>query len=326
MKFNRQILDLDPAAETDRIVEALRLHTRQTLRRRGAVVGISGGVDSAVVLALCVRAFGPDGVCALMLPDKDSDPVSEQLARDLAAQYGVKPVLEDITSAVEGFGAYRRRDAAIHNIVPEYDPAAGFKAKVVLQPNLLEEGSLNVFYVVVVQPDGATISKPLPPREFLEIMAASNFKQRARMTMLYYHAEVRHFAVIGTANRNEHDQGFFVKHGDGGVDIKALGHLYKTQIYQLARHLEVPEAIQKRPPTTDTYSAPSTQEEFFFRLPFETLDLLMYAREHDFPVGEVAEAMGLSPTQVQQAFDDIKRKERTTSYLRALPIDLSPVS
>ena len=92
--------------------------------------------------------------------------------------------------------------------------------------------------------------------------------------MLYYHAELRDYAVLGTAQRNEHDQGFFVKHGDGASDIRPIGHFYKTQVFQLAEYLDIPEEIRTQTPTTDTYSAGSSQEEFFFRLPFEVMDLL----------------------------------------------------
>lgn len=326
MKFSKHSLDLDPAAETDRIVECLRRNVRQIMRRHGAVVGVSGGVDSAVVLALSVRAFGADKVCAVLMPDKDSEPLSAQLGREVAAHYAVEPILEDITAALDGFGVYRKRDQAIRRHVPEYDASFGFKAKVVLPPNLLEDGSLNVFSVTVVRPDGSTVSKALPAADFLEIMAASNFKQRSRMSVLYYHAEIRRFAVMGTANRNEHDQGFFVKHGDGGVDIHVIGHLYKTQIYQLARHLDVPESIRRRPPTTDTYSAPSTQEEFFFRLPFAILDPLMHARERGVPAAAAAEALGLTEIQVRRVFDDLERRLRTTSYLRLPAVEIPPAS
>jgi NAD+ synthase len=262
-------------------------------------------------------------VLALMLPERDSSPESERLARQVATQLGVEPVREEITAALDGFGCYARRDEAIRRIFPEYDASLGYKAKIVLPPNLLEEGVLNVFSVTIVTPAGEELSKPLPKDEFLQIVAASNFKQRTRMSFLYYHAELKHYAVIGTANKNEHDQGFFVKYGDSGVDIKALGHLYKTQIYQLAKYLDVPEEIQTRPPTSDTYSAPCTQEEFFFRLPFATLDLLWYAAEHAVPVPTVATVMGLTEEQVQRAFDDFSRKYTTTDYLRRPPQSLS---
>lgn len=323
MTFSKTVLDIDAAAEAERIVRSLRHGVRQVMRRHGSVVGVSGGVDSAVVLALCVRAFTPRNVIAVMMPDKDSSPDSERLARDLARQLGVEPILEDMTPALEGFGCYRRRDEAIRRVVPAYDAAAGYTAKITLPPNLLDTDTLNVFSLTVVAPDGQERTQTLPAREFLQIVAASNFKQRARMAMLYHHAELHNYAVIGTANRSEHDQGFFVKHGDVGVDVKALGHLYKTQVYQLATYLDIPEAIRRRPPTSDTYSAPCTQEEFFFRLPFDTMELLAYALEHGTPRAEVAEAMGLTEVQVQRAFDDFTRKRRTTAYLRMPPMEIA---
>lgn len=321
MEFNKHILDIDPAAETDRLVKLLRQTVRQELRRYGAVVGVSGGVDSSTVLALCARAFGPKRVVAIMMPEKDSDTESEKLARRLADRFGVETVLlENITPALEGFGCYPRRDEAIKRIFPEYDPEAGYKAKIVLPANVLEDNTLNVFSVAIVTPQGEEKSARLPVGEFLQIVAASNFKQRSRMSMLYYHAESRNYAVIGTSNKNEHAQGFLVKYGDSGVDIQLIAHLCKTQVYQLAEYLDVPEDIRRRTPTSDTYSAHQTQEEFFFRLPFKTMDLLSYAQEHGVPVSQVAEVMDLTEEQVQRAFDDFTRKNRTTEYIRKAPI------
>ncbi len=320
MNFSRRALDLDPQAESDRIGSFLAQTVRQTLRRNGAVVGISGGVDSSVVLALCVRSLGPDRVRAIMMPEKDSDADSETLARELAEHCGVEPVVENMTACLEGFGCYRRRDESVRRVFPEYDPAGGYRAKITLPPNLLDEGTLNVFSLTILAPGGHTLTKPLPPREFCQIVAASNFKQRARMAMLYYHAELNHYAVVGTANKDEHDLGFFVKHGDAGVDVKPIEHLYKTQVYQLAEFLGIPEQIRRRPPTSDTYSAPSTQQEFFFRLPFETLDLLWFAMEKSIPTSEVASVMNLSEAQVSRAYNDFVRKGRTTEYLRLQPI------
>ena len=322
MEFKKEIIDIDPAKETDRIVSALRRDVRQVMRRYGGVVGISGGIDSSVVLALCVRAFGPERVVAITMPDKDSDPDSEGLARLVARHYGVEPILEDVTPALEGYKCYSRRDEAIKRIFPEYDAGAGYKAKIILPQNVLDEDTLNVFSLTVVTPDGEEKTQRLPLREYLQIVAASNFKQRTRMVTLYYHAELHNYAVIGTANKNEHAQGFFVKYGDGGVDIQPIAHLFKTQVYQLAHYLDIPKEIQERTPTTDTYSAHCTQQEFFFRLPFETMDLLWYAQEQNIPVPEISKEMGLTPAQIQRAFTDFTRKQRATEYLRLAPIQI----
>lgn len=322
MTFSKNTIKIDAAREADRIADRLRRSVRQVLRRSGAVLGISGGVDSSVVLALCVRAFGPEKVTALILPEKDSNPESEHLARVVAAQFGITPILECITPALDGYGCYVRRDEAIRRVFPEYSAQAGYKAKIVLDQNLLESDTLNVFSVTVITPDGREMSQRLAAPEFLQIVAASNFKQRTRMATLYYHAELRNYAVIGTANKNEVEQGFFVKHGDSGVDVATLRHLYKSQIYQLAEYLNIPEAIQERTPTSDTYSAPCSQQEFFFRLPFEVMDLLWYAMENKVSAEETGAVMGLTPVQVQRVFNDFERKHRTTAFLRMGAIGL----
>ncbi|MBK1643617.1 NAD(+) synthase [Thiocapsa imhoffii] len=316
MEFNKNILDIDPAEETERLVKWLKQSVQQRLRRTGAIVGLSGGIDSSTVVGLCARAFGPERVVAILMPDQDSDGQSEIFAQKVADRFGIKTIHHEITEAVKGFGGYDLRDAAIRAVFPEYDPAAGYKAKIVLPSNLLEDNSLNVFSVTIVTPAGEEKSKRLNPREYLQIVAASNLKQRSRMATLYYHAESRNYAVVGTSNKNEHDQGFLVKYGDGGVDIQLIAHLYKTQVYQLAAYLGVPQEVQDRTPTSDTYSAHQTQEEFFFRLPFATMDLLWYAQEHGIPAEQVAEVMDLTVAQVQRAYADFVQKHRSTEYLR----------
>jgi NAD+ synthase len=318
MAFHKNILRLDCSTVCEELVANLQRDVRQALHRSGAVVGISGGVDSSVVLALCARAFGPKRVLGVMMPERDSSEDSTVLARKVADQLGVETVVEDITDALTGFGCYSRRDQAIEHVFPEYHP--GYKAKITLPGNLLESDTLNLFYLTIISPEGKERSKRLDLHDYLQIVAASNFKQRSRMTMLYYHGELRNYAVVGTPNKNEHDQGFFVKWGDGGYDVAPIRHLYKTQVYQLAEYLEVPAEIRQATPTTDTYSAPSSQEEFFFRVPFAVMDLLWYAQEHDVPVTETAQVMGLTEEQVQRVFADLIRKQRTTEYLRTLPI------
>lgn len=318
--FGRQALDIDVTKETERICEALRQSVHGTLHRQGAVVGISGGIDSSVVLALCARAFGAQHVIGVLLPEQESSPESADLAHLLAARYEVQTVTENISGALEGAGCYHRRDEAIKHLFPNFE--AGWKAKIVLAGNLLEQAALNVFRLSVTDPQGQEFSKRLPMPDFAQIVAASNFKQRMRMSMLYYHAELRNFAVIGTANKNEHALGFFVKYGDGGVDCQPIAHLYKTQIYQLARYLDVPEEIQRRTPTTDTYPGGSTQEEFFYRVPFDILDAVWLGYEQGLPNSEIALALDLANDQVERIVNDIASKQRATTYLRLHPLGI----
>jgi NAD+ synthase len=319
--FGRQSLAIDVVQETERLVDELRRSVHGTLHRQGAIVGISGGIDSSLVLALCAKAFGPAHVIGVLLPEQESSPESAELAHLLAAQYVVSTVTEDITEALEGAGCYRRRDDAIRRVFPDF--GAGWKAKIVLAGNLLEQAALNVFRLTVTNPQGQESSKRLPLHEFAQIVAASNFKQRMRMSMLYYHAELRNYAVIGTANKNEHALGFFVKYGDGGADIQLIAHLYKTQVYQLAKYLNVPDEIQRRTPTTDTYPGGSTQEEFFYRVPFDVLDTVWLGHERGLPPAEIAQALDLSAEQVQRIIADIASKQRATAYLRLPPLDIA---
>lgn len=317
--FGTDVLAIDAAAETERVVEHLRGSVDRTFHKKGVVVGVSGGIDSSVSLALAVRALGPGRVIALILQEKESSPENPALARQLCRGLGVTPVAEDITAALEGFGCYRRRDEAIREVFPEFDST--YRARITL-PSLLDSTTLALFSVTIVSPEGDELTKRLPLTQYLEIVAATNFKQRTRMAMLYHHAESRNFAVLGTANKNERDQGFFVKYGDGGADVDALAHLYKTQVYQLAAYLGVPEEIQRRPPTTDTYSAPTTEEDFFFRMPFATMDLLWYAEEHRIGPEEAARVVGITPEQAARAYLEFSRRRKSTAYLRSLVLAL----
>lgn len=317
-EFHRNVLQLDPEAEVQQIIERMRHNVFDVLKRKGGVIGVSGGVDSAVVLAIAVQAIGPERLVALLLPEMESSPDSARLGHAVCHQFGVRPLVEDVTGPLMGFGAYRRRDDAVRDIFPEYDST--YKLKITLPGGLMDARTLNFFSATIVAPDGQETTRRLRPAQFRQIVAATNFKQRSRVAMLYYHAELHDYAVIGTPQRNEHDQGFFVKYGDGAMDVKPIGHLYKSQVYQLAEHLNILEEIRTRPPTSDTYSAGSTQEEFFFRLPFETMDLIWYGLDHDIPAAVVAGEMDLTEEQVQRVYDDIQQKRRTTEYLRMPPL------
>ncbi|WP_337865650.1 NAD(+) synthase [Ignavibacterium sp.] len=320
MFYDYNSIKIDAASETERVLHKLRNEVVVNFKKRGAVVGISGGIDSSVVLALCVRAFGQDKVHALMLPEKDSSADSLNLAKFLAEKLGVKYTVENLSEALAGFGCYQRRDEAVRRIFPDYN--SSYKMKILLPKND-DKKKLNIFYIKIISPDGAEQTARLPLTEYLQITAASNFKQRSRMAMLYYYAESKNYAVVGTGNKNEHLQGFFVKHGDGAADIKPIAHLFKTQVYQLAEYLNIPEEIVKRTPTTDTYSAEQTQEEFFFKTPFDILDRIWYGWEKGFSSKDIAEPLNLSEAEVDVVISDIKQKILTTEYLRAESVSLN---
>jgi NAD+ synthase len=315
-------LRIDAAAETGSIAAQIRDIVFTRFRRKGAVVAVSGGIDSSVVATLCVRALGPDKVIVLFLPEADSSGESLRLGKMLANQLGVHGFQEDISSILKAAGCYRRRDEAIRSVVPEY--GEGYKSKIVL-PNLLETDSYAVFSLVVQSPTGETRKVRLPLDAYLGIVAASNFKQRTRKMMEYYYADRYHYAVAGTPNRLEYDQGFFVKNGDGAADFKPIAHLYKSQVYQLASYLGVPEEIQRRPPTTDTYSLEQSQEEFYFSMPLTKMDLCLYGKDHGILPAELAPCAGFTEEQIGRVYQMIESKRRVARYLNESPLLVHPV-
>jgi NAD+ synthase len=318
--FSKDIILLNNVeAVVNEIIHKMQQDVLHNLKRLGAVVGISGGIDSSVCLALSAKAFGPDRVLGIMMPEKDSNHESEDLAKELAGRFGVRTIKEDITSALSGFKCYERRDEAVKRIFPEYDPKT-HKMKIGIKQSGLSNNLPPVFSLTIIDRNGNQEDKILPVKEYLRIVAASNFKQRSRMSMLYFHAESLHYVVIGTPNKHEQEQGFFVKYGDGGADVMPIGNLYKTQVYQLANYLGVPKGIIERTPTTDTYSAEQTQEEFFFQLPFGLMDRYWYGYENGYSPEEVAEVMGESKDHVKALFGNFERKRKTTEYLRMSPI------
>lgn len=315
-------LRLDAGQTIEDIATGLRQHVGQVLRRSGIVVAMSGGVDSSVCAGLAVRAVGPGRVLGLALPERDSDGESLTLAREWAAQLGIELVVEDITATLEGCGCYERRDAAIRRVTPYGE---GWRCKLVMENGGLESDRLTVGFLVVRAPDGEIRKVRLPARELREIVAATNYKQRVRAMAAYYHADRLNYAVVGTPNRLEYELGFFVKGGDGLADTKPIAHLYKAQVYQLAEALGVPPAVCTRVPTTDTYSLPQTQEEFFFSLPLAELDVVLQARNDGRDAAAVAGELGLTAEQVERAYKDIARKRSTTRYLHQPPLLVQPV-
>ena len=283
---------------------------------------MSGGIDSSVSAALSVRALGAERVYGLLLPERDSSGESVTRGRMLAEHLGIRHELFDIAPTLEAIGCYRWRDDAIRQVFPEY--GEGWKNKIVISGGL--EGRVNHFQLVVQTPAGETHQARLGLKEYLQIVAATNFKQRIRKTVEYFHADRLNYAVVGTPNRLEYDQGFFVKNGDGSADVKPIAHLYKSQVYALARHMGLPAEICGATPTTDTYSLPQGQDEFYFALPYAQMDLALWALNHGRPAAELAAALGITEAQAQHVYDDIEAKRRTTRYLHSKAVLVEPVT
>jgi NAD+ synthase len=314
--FSKDVLTIDCAKEVDRIASRMRDILAKQLKRRGFMVAISGGIDSSVTAALCVKAVGKERVFALQMPERHSAEDTLDLSTMVADRFGIEQEYIDITAILEAVGFYEKYDTAVRSVIPAYKK--GWKSKIVL-PNLIESKTLPFFSIVALSPQGEIIKQRLPLKAYLEIVAASNFKQRIRKMLEYYHADRLNYAVTGTPNRLEYDQGFFVKLGDGAADIKPIAHLYKTQVYQLAAFLNVPEEILKRPPTTDTYSLQQGQDEFYFSLPYDKMDICLYAKNNNIPAEVVGKEIGLTEEQIKRVFHDIDQKRLTTRYLHLKP-------
>jgi NAD+ synthase len=315
--FSMETLRLQTGVAAQRIANGIRDQITKRLRRRGAVVGLSGGIDSSVTAALCVAALGPANVLAVLMPEKDSDPESLRLGRLVADTYGIRHVVEDIAPTLAAAGCYERRDAAIRELVPDYGP--GWSCKVVLS-NALHGNAYSLTKLVVESPAGDRREMRMPLAVYQAVVAATNMKQRTRKQLEYYHADRLNYAVSGTPNRLEYDQGFFEKNGDGAADFKPIAHLYKSQVYQLAEELGIPAEICRRPPTTDTWSLAQTQEEFYFALPYQQMDLCLYGLENSIRVADVARATNLTEEQVQLVWRDIESKRKATRYLHEGPL------
>lgn len=318
-KLSHELLYLENLEDTSNtLIENLKKTVLYTMNRKGGVIGISGGIDSSLTLALSVKAFGAENVLGIILPESESNSDSQLLAKKLADKFDVRVVVENITSALKGFECYQRRDQAILKVIPEYNPKTD-KSKIVINQKI-KKNIPSLFSVTVVTPEGKETTKVLSAKEYLQIVASSNFKQRTRMSMLYYYAESLHYAVIGTPNKHEVEQGFFVKYGDGGADVMPIASLYKSQVYQLAEYLGVPKEIISRTPTTDTYSAEQTQEEFFFQMSYKVMDLITYGLDNDYSTVEIAHAVEKSEEEVDNIIANLERKRKTTDYLRCNPV------
>jgi NAD+ synthase len=317
MVFNRDVLKIDPEEHLEKLSKFIVEQINVVFRKKGAIVGLSGGIDSACIAAIAVHAIGKDKVVGLVLPEAESNPISSEFAIKHAQALGIEYRQIDITPTVDSVVKYTWRDEFIQKLVPEYNP--GYKYNITLPTDLLERDTFSFYWLQVQIPDGETKKKRLNLDEFRTVTSFANIKIRARMLHLYAEAERRNLLVLGTTNRTEFILGDFCKYGDGGTDIEPLSYLYKNQIYQLSDYLKVIPEIIDRQPSPDTFSLPVGDQAFFFRIPFDKLDHLLYAWEHEMPVSGVAPVLDLSEEAVKRAYKDFTSKHRTTAHLRETP-------
>lgn len=322
-QYEAEITNFDCKKEIKSICNTMVSILRTKLKRRGVVVAVSGGIDSSVSAALAVEAFGTGKVFFLQLPEHDSAEETQSQGSRLIEHLKVhQHTTHNISQTLEAIGCYTARDEAIRETFPGYGD--GWKNKIVIKGGL--KGQINHFVLVVQDPQEVTHKKRLGLKNYLQIVAATNYKQRIRKTIEYYHADRLHYAVVGTPNRLEYDQGFFVKNGDGAADVKPIAHLYKTQVYALAKHLGLPKSICDAKPTTDTYSLPQGQDEFYFSLPYQEMDKALWAHNTGYAPHDLAEMLNCSEKKAQLIFQDIENKRKATQYLHARPylVDLIP--
>ncbi|AWK88863.1 NAD(+) synthase [Azospirillum thermophilum] len=311
--FDSTALELDCAAAAREIEQSIQRIVAHDLRRQGIVLGVSGGIDSSVCAALAVRALGPERVLAILMPEKENSPDSTRRGRLLCEHLGIEPILETITAPLTALGCYDRRDAAIRRLFPEYGP--GWKQKIGLAGGLLDADRVNYFTLTVESPEGERQTSRMPVDVYLDVVAATNLKQRVRKTVEYTHADRLNYAVLGTPNRLEYELGFFVRGGDGLADLKPIAHLYKSQVYQMADWLGLPDDIRNQSPSTDTYTLPQSQEEFYYALPYDKLDLALFAFGRGVTEDDAARALDLTPDQVRRVYKDIVAKRRTSARI-----------
>jgi NAD+ synthase len=283
---------------------------------------MSGGIDSSVSSALAVRALGPKKVFGLLLPETDSSSDSLRRGKLLAEHLGIDYMVQDIAPTLEAIGCYQWRDDAIREIFPDYGD--GWKNKIIIKGGM--EGRVNHFDLVVENPTGEQSNERMGLNQYLQIVAATNYKQRIRKAIEYFHADRLNYAVVGTPNRLEYDQGFFVKNGDGSADIKPIAHLYKTQVYEMAKYLELPDDICNAIPTTDTYSLEQGQDEFYFALPFQKMDIALWSFNARKPAHELASHLGIKEEEARWIYDDIEAKRNATRYMHMTPCLIEEVA
>ena len=276
----------------------IREHVEK-LEREGTILGLSGGVDSAVVAALCERAVGVKNTLALIMPDKDSTEEHVNDALSFARQLGIETRLIDITAYLKQLGTY---ELFVLNKLPLPAKLRG----------ILTKKAYGFYHRKTGETPFSSSILGFKGKEFGSYLRKSNayyrIKHRLRMLILYLHAELENKLVVGAANKTEYKIGFFVKHGcDDAVDVMPILNLYKTQVRELARFLDIPSKIIEKAPSPDII--PGIIDEEAIGITYEKLDLILLALKKEWQKVEIAKILEVEEKEVAHVMNLVQKSE-----------------
>lgn len=299
----------------DSLSNYIKSEVFEIFQKKGVVLGLSGGVDSAVTAALCAKSLGSEKILGLIMPEKESGSSSQQLAQQVAKKYNIETKIIDISKILESFGVYQTKEKIVKEKFSGFNSTC--KYRVVVPPKL--ENNVGIPYLEILDKKNEKHKIKISSSEFLTLTSATSIKHRVRMATLYFHGEKNNLAIIGTTNKSEYLQGYFVKYGDGGSDIEPLVNLYKSQIYQLGEFFDIPGEILTADASPDVWSFTTSDEEFFYSVPYNIVDLILYARENNLPVNEIQKISQIPKQQIENLIRFQNQKQKKSQHMRESP-------
>ncbi len=302
---------------SNKLSKFIKSYTIDTLGKKGVVIGLSGGLDSSVTAALATKSLGSENVFGLIMPEKESSPQSQKLAKLLVNQLKIKSEVVDITKILDSYDIYNIREKIVKKYFSKFNKNCKYRLSV---PKFDPKKSKLRIPFLEIQDNKNNIHQfNLNSQDFSTLYSATSIKHRTRMAMLYFYAEKNNLSVVGSTNKSEYIQGYFVKYGDGGVDLEPIQNLYKTQVYDLGRHLKIPSKILSRKASPDTWSFETTDEDFFFGISYENLDIILHERENGIEPKKIEKITGLKTTEIKTITKYLDKRKKSTSHMRKSP-------